>query len=67
MAAYKLRKTKEQTREAVLGSYVIEAIAYMEYQPSTTANIKCRRQLREVAQYLDSMDKAAKRDGANHD
>lgn len=63
------RDRQERTREAVYMEFVIEAIAYMEYQPSTAINAKCRRQLQEVAKYLNALDRSARLAGtaANHD
>lgn len=51
---------KERTREAVYVEYVIEAIAYMECQPANHVNVKCRKQLREVAQYLSALGQSAR-------
>lgn len=51
--AYSLRKEKPPlTREGELREFTMEAIAYMEQLPSTALNVRCRRQLREVAKYL---------------
>lgn len=66
--AYHRQKDKPKpTREELLTSYVIEAIAYMECQPATAANVKNRRQLREVAQYINTIDKSSQLAGCNHD
>jgi hypothetical protein len=50
----------EATPETELMEHVIEAIAYMEYQPSTALNIKCRKQLRLVWTYLKAIDQERK-------
>jgi len=63
------RDKQKMTREAVYMEFIIEAITYMEYQPSTIINTRCRKRLQEVAQYLKALDRSARLAGtaANHD
>lgn len=53
------------TRETVLLSHTIDALAYLAHQPEQTIDLRAK--LREVAQYLSSVSKASEMAGANHD